>query len=77
MFTCSASGYGNVSIEWKKENENLPVKSNIFQTTTTQVTNSTLVIPNVTDNDVGRYYCIASSGRKNANSKVATLFFAG
>ena len=77
VFACSASGFRNVSIEWKKENGTLPAKSDISETTAVQTTSSILIIPNVTSSDVGRYYCIASSGRRKTISKLATLFFAG
>ena len=77
VFTCTARGYGNVSIEWKKENGDLPIKSDVTQIISPQIANSTLVIPNVTISDVGRYYCIASSGKTRAHSNYATLFFAG
>ena len=77
VFTCSARGYGNVSIEWKRVNEDLPIKSNDTQINVAQFINSTLVIPSVTSRDVGRYYCVASSGKITTQSNIAILFFAG
>jgi len=78
VFICSGRGYGNVSIKWLKENTvNLPNKSIITLNSSPAITNTTLVIPNVTENDIGGYYCIVWADSKAVKSEVAKLFFSG
>ena len=40
-------------------------------------TTSTLTIPNVAIEDVGRYYCVVWARNKATQSRVANLFLAG
>ena len=77
IFTCSGRGRGNVSIYWMKENSDLPSKSIITLMSSPSITNTTLVIPNVTEDDLGRYYCIVWADSYATKSKVAQLFFSG
>ena len=42
-----------------------------------EVTISTLVIPNVTNDDVGSYYCVVRANSLGAWSSVAKLSYAG
>jgi len=77
VFTCSAGGYGYLMIKWKRRNKKLPKKFNTMQTSSSEVTTSTLVIPNVTNHDVGNYYCLVKAGKKTNKSKQAKLTFAG
>ena len=80
VFTCSAGGHGLLNIEWYRSNvllEVLPKKSVVSQISTLEVTTSTLVIPNVTNNDVGSYYCVVWAGRQAALSEKVKLDIAG
>lgn len=78
VFTCSATGYGKLLIEWKRsDNFNLPVKSYSTQITTQQFITSTFVIPNVTYDDSGEYYCIGWIGMQASKSKTALLHYSG
>ena len=78
MFTCSVSGFGELSIEWKKVNSSdIPVKSYHTPLSTEEFTTSTLTIPNVTDDDSGEYYCIGWIGLQASRSKSAMLHYAG
>ena len=78
VFTCSASGYGTLSIYWMKENSDLPTKSFVMLSSSPEVINSTLVIPNVTESDVDQYYCIVwADDIKASKSHAAQLSFSG
>ena len=78
LFTCSASGFGELSIEWKRVNSSdVPVKSYHTQLYTEQFTTSTFIIPNVTDDDSGEYYCIGWIGLEASRSKTAMLYYSG
>ena len=78
LFTCSASGYGELSFEWKRSDGlHVLVKSYHTQISSQQITTSTLVIPNVTDDDSGGYYCIGWIGMQASKSKTALLYYSG
>jgi len=53
--------------------EVLPGKSVVSHISSPEVTSSTLVIPNVTNDDVGSYYCVVWAGRQAAQSEKARL----
>ena len=79
VFTCSASGYGDLNIIWYRNNLPLPVKAystQVHQPDST--TTSRLIIPNVGKQDVGEYYCLVWTNNKKASrSRIAKLFIAG
>jgi len=77
VFTCSAGGYGYLSIKWERQDNKLPDKINVTQISSSEVTTSVLIIPNVTNDDAGSYYCLVQAGEKNSKSKPAKLLFAG
>lgn len=78
LFTCSVSGFGELSVEWKKVNSlDVPVKSYHTQLSTEEFTTSTFIIPNVTKDDMGEYYCIGWIGLQASRSKSAMLHYAG
>ena len=55
----------------------LPIKATVSQESSPEVTISTLVIPNVTNNDVGTYYCVVWAGNKASRSNAAKLLVSG
>ena len=55
----------------------LPVRANISLKTSPEFITSTLVIPNVTTNDVGAYYCLVWAENKASRSNAGKLFFSG
>lgn len=58
VFTCSAKGYGYLNIKWLKGNDLLRLSQEWISTVrSSEITNSTLVIPNPTAKDAGTYYC--------------------
>jgi len=77
VFTCSANGYGNLNITWYRAPGLLPDKSRTSEVYSPKVTTSTLVIPNVTNDDVGSYYCVVRANSLGAWSSVAKLSNAG
>ena len=83
VFTCSASGYGKFSFVWFIEDlallitRPLPSKVYISQKSSLKVTTSTIVIPNVTIDDVGSYYCIVWGENKASRSNAGNLLLSG
>jgi len=52
-------------------------KSTIHQTSSLNITTSTLVIYNVTEHDVGVYHCLVWASSKASQSRTADLVFSG
>ena len=83
VFTCAASGYGTLLVNWIRkdltvwETKLLPAKAIISLESSSEVTTSTLVIPNVTISDVGRYYCVVWAENKASRSNIAKLLLSG
>ena len=83
VFTCSASGYGKFSVVWFREDlvllntKPLPSMANISQKSSLKVITSTIVIPNVTIDDVGSYYCIVWGENKASKSNAGNLLLSG
>ena len=74
VFTCSASAAcSDLSFKWKRLNSVLPKKSSLSKNDTT----SSLIIPNVTRDDVGEYYCVVQANDKKSQSNTARLRFSG
>ena len=78
LFNCSVQAYGYLTIIWYRNNRNpVPKKAYTTLISSVNVTTSILTIPNVTSEDVGRYYCVVWANRKTAESLAGNLFFAG
>ena len=77
VFTCAAEGYGYQNITWHKQSGTLPHKHMISQMTSHGVATGTLIIPNVTEEDVGKYYCRVSANNIYVESKRAELYYSG
>ena len=73
MFKCSADACHSLSFEWKRINSDLPEKSFTIQSGTTSI----LSIPNVTSDDVGKYYCVAVTNNGTSESHSAELQLSG
>ena len=77
VFTCSVIGYGYQNITWYKQSGTLPPKYQSNEMTSGEVTTSTLIIPNVTKQDVGKYYCQVWANNVGVRSKKANLYYSG
>ena len=55
----------------------LPVKANVSLKTSPEFITSTIVIPNVTIDDVGTYYCLVWGEKKASRSNSAKLLLSG
>ena len=77
VFSCSAYGYGHQHITWHKASGTLPHKHKIRQIPTYTIVTSTLTISNVTEQDVGQYYCQVWANHLGSQSKKANLFYSG
>ena len=77
VFTCSVNGYGYQNITWYKQSGILPHKHKTDHITSKGVTTSTLIIPNVTEKDVGKYYCQVWANNIGVKSKASALQYSG
>ena len=77
VFTCSVIGYGYQNITWYKQSGTLPHKYMTNEMASSGVTTSTLIIPNVTEEDVGKYYCQMWANNIGVRSKKANLYYSG
>ena len=77
VFTCSVEGYGYHIILWYKQFGTLPYKHKIKEITTQGVITSILIIPNVTKEDVGEYYCHVWANQLGVRSIAANLYYSG
>ena len=77
VFSCSAYGYGRQHITWHKASGKLPHKHTIRQIPNYTIVTSILTIPNVTEEDAGKYYCQVWANHLGSQSKKANLFYSG
>ena len=77
VFTCSVIGYGYQMITWRKQPGTLPHKHNTRQVTSQGITTSTLIIPNVTEEDVGEYKCQVWANNMQVDSEKVNLHYSG
>ena len=76
-FNCSVQAYGYLTINWYRNNNDLPKKANYELVSSVSETTSILTIPNVTSEDVGAYYCEAWANLLAARSHAVNLCLAG
>jgi len=74
VFTCSARSVGYINVVWHRENSPLPEKCTASQVSLPQITTSTLVVPNVTAGDNGKYFCVVWANGVGTRSKSVTLY---
>ena len=77
VFTCSAGGYCQLNISWYREDvphQIIPDKCTVNQTSSPQITTSTLTIPRVIDDDADKYYCVVWANKQATRSRCATLY---
>ena len=77
QFNCSVQAYGHLTITWYRMNNSLPSKAYSTLTPSVNVTTSVLTIPNITSEDVGAYYCVASVNIFTLQSLAENLVLAG
>ena len=77
VFMCSINGHGYQNITWFRQSDTLPTKCKVFETISHGVITSTLIIPNVTETDVGKYYCQVWTNNRGTRSKAAVLYYSG
>ena len=74
---CSASGYGNLNITWKKINGSLPETSTVTSSTLNRKVTSFLQITNIVWYYKGTYYCTVKNSAGEVNSTMAQLKISG
>ena len=75
LFNCSVQVYGYLTITWYRINA-LPKNASTL-IPSINATTSILTIPNVTNEDVGTYYCEVRAGKMAIRSQPANLILAG
>jgi len=77
-FTCSAVGYGIVTLMWKRMGIlRVPITAVQVNSTLHDVVDSTLHIKRVNGYYAGEYYCIAENSAGQVKSKIASLLVQG
>ena len=77
VFSCSVQAYGYLTVTWFKNNGNsVPEKAHSRLTPSINITTSVLTIPNVTNEDVGTYYCVVRANRRTVQSLSGSLVLA-
>ena len=78
VFTCSIEGYGYQHITWHKQSDMLPHKHKTSEITSGAIVTSTLLIPNVTQEDTGKYYCqVWAFNNVGVRSEKVDLYYSG
>ena len=77
VFTCSVISNGHQIITWHKQPGTLPHKHRTAERTSHGIVTSTLNIPNVTEEDVGKYHCQVWANDIGVKSDDGFLHFAG
>ena len=77
VFTCSIYGYGYQNITWHRKSAKLPYNHQINEVSSSRLITSTITIPNVTEQDVGKYYCQVWANDIRKQSEQANLYYAG
>ena len=77
VFTCSIYGYGYQNITWHREANKLPHNHQIKEISSPRIITTTLIIPNVTEQDVGKYYCQIWANNMRTQTDRANLHYAG
>ena len=77
VFSCSAYGYGYQRVTWHRASGKLTYKHVIKEVSSSRIITSTLIIPNVTEQDAGGYYCQAWGNNIGVQSEQANLFYSG
>ena len=77
VFTCSVSGQGHQNISWHRQSGTVPQKHLTIETASHGVITSTLIIPNVTEEDIGKYYCLLWANNIGLRSNMANLYYPG
>ena len=77
VFTCSVIGYGYHNITWHKQHDKLPHNYKTNEVGSNGVVTSTLIIPNVTEEDIGNYYCLVWANNIGLRSNKGHLRYPG
>ena len=77
VFTCSIYGYGYQNVSWHRESNRLPYNHQIKELSSHRIITTILTIPNVTEQDAGKYYCQVWANHIRVQSDRANLYYAG
>ena len=76
-FKCSAHGFGEIKIIWKRINHNMPITAVLSEEKSLNGISSILKITKSVGYYSGQYYCVAESKAGKAASQIANLHVQG
>ena len=76
-FLCEVSGFGNITIDWKRIGFKLPITSKINVSKVGDIVTSILEIIRTSGFYAGQYYCITKNNAGEFRSQIAKLSIQG
>ena len=76
-FLCEVSGFGNITIIWKRIGFKLPITSRINVSKAGDIVTSILNITRTSGFYAGQYYCVAKNSAGEVRSQIAKLSIQG
>ena len=76
-FNCTAHGYGDLKVIWKKANHNIPVTEEVTEEKPLNKISSFLKITKSVGYYSGQYYCVAENEVGKVVSQTASLYVQG
>ena len=76
-FKCSASGFGQLKIVWKRIEHNMPLTAEVTEEKPLNKITSILKITNTAGYYSGQYYCVAKNQVGEIFSQIADLYVQG
>ena len=76
-FKCSASGFGELKIVWKRIEHNMPITAEVTEEKSLNKITSILKITKAIGYYSGQYYCVAENQVGEVSSGVANLYVQG
>ena len=77
VFVCTVNGFGNITVTWRKVDDELPETADAITTDSLNQTISILTIRKIVWYYKGTYYCVASNSAGEVNSSLAYLNVTG
>ena len=76
-FKCTAQGFGELKLVWKRVKHNMPVTAEVTEEKSLNKITSILKITKTAGYYSGQYYCVAENGAGKVVSRIANLYIQG